>query len=119
MKKHLFTIRWEREGTTAFPVFEFYRAFDWPDTVLPNVAIDCAARIMDTTREKILQKQIASLPPDAAEVMRMLQGLYLRCRFSPETEGPYMVLDPDDSLTEELLLTWVTHSEDSLKQHQI
>jgi hypothetical protein len=119
MRKHLFTIRWMRKGTTAFPALEFHRVFDWPDTIPPNDAIKCAARIIGTTPEKIMEKHAAGLPPDAEEVMRLLPGLHLRCRFSPETEGPYLVPDSDNLLSEELLLTWVTYNEDKLKEYRI
>jgi len=119
MRKHLFTIRWERKGREAFPVFEFLFSFDWPDSIPPNEAIAAAARILGTTQQKMIDKQVAGLPANAAEAMRMLPGLHLRARYSPETMGPYIIPDPDKLLSEELLLTWVAHNEEKLKEYKV
>lgn len=119
MKKHLFTIRWEREGRRAYPTFEHYSAFDWPDTVPPNVSIKAAAKVRGVTEETLMRQAIAQLPPDAHDAMRLVAGLSLRCRYSPETQGPYLIPDPDNTLTEEALLTWVEYNEGKLRGYRV
>lgn len=110
MKKHLFTIRWEREGRVAYPTFEAYLAFDWPDNIPPDVALNAAAKIRGISKQSVMERVIKTLPPECNEAMQALRVMHLRSRYSPETEGPFLVTDPEGTLTEEQLLMWVEHS---------
>ncbi len=112
IRKHLFTLRWEREGRRAYPVFERYACCDWPIDVIPNDAVAPTAALLDLSVKQMEEKAVALLPQDCREALSLLRGMALRCRFSPETQGPYVLDDPDQTVDEASLLTWVEHASD-------
>ena len=120
MKKHLFTVRWEREQTRAWPTFEAYLAFDWPDSIMPDIAIKAAAKVRGVPEVTITKQVMTNLPVECKEAMTALRMMHRRARYSPETEGPYMVADPEGTLTEEQLLLWIEHSKPAeLKAYRV
>lgn len=112
IRKHIFNVRWEREGTRAYPTFERYTCCDWPEDTIPNDAVAPTAALLDLSIEEMEKKAIALLPQDCQEALSLLRGMHVRCRFSPETKGPYILDDPDQSVDEETLLAWVANASD-------
>lgn len=110
IRKHIFTVRWERVGTKAYPTFERYTCCDWPDDVLPNDAIVPTAALLDLTKIEMERKLTSLLPQDCQEALAMLQGMFARCRYSTETKGPFILDDPDHVIDEDTLLMWVAHT---------
>ena len=123
MKKHLFTVRWERDGTRAYATFERLFSFNWPDTLPDNehvpVMLKARAKVLGMSELEATENMFKSLPDECQQALEMLQGMRLRSRFSPETQGPYLIDDPEEVLTPERLLTFVTFSEDRLKAYRV
>lgn len=112
IRKHIFTVRWEREGTRAFPEFERYVYCDWPETLPPNDTLPPTAVLLDLSKQEMEQKLADELPEDCRHALAILRGMQLRCRFSPETQGPYVLDDPHQLWDEELLLSWIGNATD-------
>lgn len=120
IRKHIFNVRWEREGTRAYPTFERYTCCDWPEDTIPNDAVAPTAALLDLSIEEMEKKAMDLLPQDCREALSLLHGMRIRCRFSPETLGPYVIDDPEALWDEETLLSWVAHATDrELESHNV
>lgn len=112
MRKHLFTLRWQREGRTVKPEFEAFISFEWPDDMMPNEDLDAAEVMLSGSRDRLVGQLAKTLPNDCKEAIKALRWMDIRARYSPETEGPYLIEDPGKSFDEASILKWISECDD-------
>jgi hypothetical protein len=101
MKKHVFLVKWHRDGRVVTPVLDAYAGCVWP--LSPEDKDVVAARALLA----MIGGQEA-LPDDVKQFLSSYTGMTLRLRYqSGDTTGPYMVDDVDEALDAETLNDWV------------
>lgn len=109
IRKHIFTVRWERRGWEAVPTFERYTFCDWPEDMPDNDALPAIGVLTGRDPHEYMT---SLLPQDCKEALSVLAGMEVRCRYSNDTKGPYIIDDPESLFDEDLLLMVVAHASD-------
>lgn len=101
MVKHLFLVRWVREGRVASPVVDMHASCVWPLGPEDN----------DTVSAKALGAMIGgyeNLPPDVRSFCSAYWGMSLRMRYNPsDMSGPYVLNDADEVMGRDDVQRWV------------
>lgn len=108
MRKHLFTLRRvpdDHDPTRCSVEYECYFMCEWPIQSVP----------FDADGEDIAKAYLVmiggpdNLPGPVKDFCHAATALKLRSRYSPETDGPFLITDMDDSLTKEDVLLYFSH----------
>lgn len=107
MRKHVFLVRWKREGRTVTPMLDAYASCIWPLGPEDN----------DVTSARALVAMIDgydNLPKEVKQFLSAYTGMMLRLRYqSGDTTGPYMINDVDDVHTDQTIQEWLVTAPDA------
>ncbi len=114
MKKHMFLVRWYREGRIVTPVLDMHMSCVWP--LGPEDKDPIAARALLS-----MVGGTANLPDEVKKFLDAYKGMSLRMRYnSDDMQGPYLVDDYEGTYTRETLVDWLrTVSDKDLERYHV
>lgn len=80
--------------------------------MMPNEDLEAAEVMQSGSRDQLVKQLTKDLPPDCIEACKALKWMDIRARYSPETEGPYLIEDPGKQHTEQSILQWIAECDD-------
>ena len=114
MRKHVFLVKWRREGRVSTPLLDAYATCVWPLGPEDNDNLSARALVAMIDGHD-------NLPPEVKSFMHAYQGMVLRLRYqSGDTTGPYMINDDDEVHTDQTIQEWlVTAPDEELHRYHV
>jgi hypothetical protein len=114
MRKHVFLVRWKREGRIVTPVLDAYATCIWPLGPEDNDVVSARALLAMIGGQP-------NLPDDVKSFCSAYTAILLRLRYqNGDTTGPYMINDVDNMHTDQSIQEWIINvPDDELHRYHV